>query len=193
MNLYIRFFDDERVVTSTDEALEFISTFQGFNVTPEFEADFRQYAEGEVAYPKRYKVKSRIYFIVIKTTAATLQEFKANGKHATTAKDDGPAPVLLKPKDIIEQRRNQERPGWYEGFIMFKRVVFVPETGKYDYIDTSFSALTKAWSPMDCYNRLVDYARSRADIDERSQFPSPRGKNFKYEYIGLKPISEMNI
>ena len=72
-------------------------------------------------------------------------------------------------------------------------MVFVPETGKYDYVDTSFSALTKAWSPMDCYNRLIDYARSRADIDERSQFPSPRGKNFKYEYIGLKPISEMNI
>ncbi len=191
MNLYIRFFDDERVVTSTDDALEFISTFQGFNVTPEFEADFRQYAQSEVAYPKRYKVKSRIYFIVIKTMATTLEEFKANGKHNATA--DAPATILAKPKDIIEQRLNVENPGWYEGFILFKRVVFVPETGKYDYVDTSFSALTKAWSPMDCYNRIVDYVRSRDDVDERSQFPSPRGKNFKYEFIGLKPLSEMNV
>ncbi len=191
MNLYIRFFDDERVVTSTDEALEFISTFQGFKVTPDFEADFRQYAEGDVAYPKRYKVKSRIYFIVIKTLASTLEEFKANGKHNAAA--DASATVLTKPKDIIEQRLNEEQPGWYEGFILFKRVVFVPETGKYDYVDTRFSALTKAWSPIDCYNRLVDYARSRDDVDERSQFPSPRGKNFKYEFIGLKPLSEMNI
>lgn len=193
MNLYIRFFDDERVVTSIDEALEFISTFQGFKVTPDFEEDFRQYAEGEVLYPKRYKVRSRIYFIVIKTTAATLQEFKANGKHNAEAGADGAPAVLLKPKDIIEQRLNEEMPGWYEGYINFKRVIYVPETGKHDYVDTEFSAITKAWSPMDCYNRLVDYARSRDDVDERSQFPSPRGKNFKYEYIGLKPLNDVNI
>ncbi|MBQ9286489.1 MAG: hypothetical protein IJ209_09480 [Bacteroidaceae bacterium] len=193
MNLYIRFFDDECVVTSIEEALEFIRTFQGFKVTPDFEDDFRQYAEGDVMYPKRYKVRSRIYFIVIKTMAATLEEFKANGKHNAGEGSGEPATILVKPKDIIEQRLNEVTPGWYEGFINFKRVVFNPETGKCDYVDTSFSAITKAWSPMDCYNRLVDYARSRDDVDERSQFPSPRGKNFKYEYIGLKPLSAVSI
>ena len=191
MNLYIRFFDDERVVTTTEEALEFIHTFQGFNPTKDFDDDFRKYAESDVVYPKRYKVRPRVYFIVIKTTATTLEEFKANGRNQTSNPGEGtPAP---RPKDIIVNKLLEERPGWYEGTINFKRVVFLPETGKCDYFDTSFSAILKAWSPMDCYNRLVDYIHHREDIDERSQMPSPKGRNFIFHYIGLKPLSALNI
>ena len=43
---------------------------------PWSEDDIRDYAASDVCYPKRYKVRPRIYFIVIKTAAATMQDFK---------------------------------------------------------------------------------------------------------------------
>ena len=196
MNLSIRYFDDEVVVTSIDAALEFIGGIQGFNMTPQFVSDFRDYAEGTVPYPKRYKVRARAYFIVIKTTATTLAEFKAHGKVALEVYPDENADrslAELTPKMLAHLRLNDECPGWYEGSMTFKRVVTVPETGKFDYKDTSFSALVKAYSAQDCYNRMVDYLRSNEEIDPRSQFPSPKGKNYHYTYIGLKPLSELNV
>lgn len=80
-------------------------------------------------------------------------------------------------------RLNEERFGWYEGVIDFKRVVMVPGTGKHEYRDTRFVVNCKAASGIDCYNRIVEYLRTR--VDSRSQFPSAKGKNFKYKYLGL--------
>lgn len=196
MNLYIRYFDEECVVASVEEALQFISTFQGFSITPAFEDDFREYVNSPIPYPKRYKVRARVYFIVIKTTAATLEEFKANGK--TTPVGEGGEMVesprqFLRPKDQILQRLNDPLPGWYEATLTFKRVILIPETGKCDYRDTPFTVRVKAVSAQDCYNRIVDHLRTRADIDPRSQFPSPKGKNFRYTYLGLKPYSEVAV
>ena len=200
MNLYIRYFDDEVVVASVDEALDFIRTIQGFDVTPQFEEDFRQYADGNMPFPKRYKVRPRVYFIVIKTQAANLEEFKAIGKGAgkegeqtDTQTEAAPAKPNLRPKDLIQLRLNDELPGWYEGTIYFKRVVIVPETGKFDYKDTVFTAHVKAFSAMDCYNHIIDHLRTRADIDPRSQFPSAKGKNFRYTYLGFKPYAELSV
>jgi len=196
MNLYIRYFDDEVVVTSVEAALDFIRSIEGFHVTPQFEAEFREYVDGSMPFPKRYKVRPRVYFIVIKTTAATLAEFKANGKGSgepTEGEEVREREVYVRPKDLIRQRLTDECPGWYEGMVRFKRVITIPETGKADYQDTAFSALVKAYSAQDCYNRIVDYLRSREDIDPRSQFPSVKGKNFQYSYIGLKPLSELNV
>lgn len=193
MNLYIRYFDDEVVVDTVDAALDFIRTIQGFTITPQFEAEFREYAEGPIPFPKRYKVHPRVYFIVIKTQASTLEEFKANGKG--DGNDNAPQrhEPMLRPKDLVRLRLNDECPGWYEGAVTFKRVITVPETGKFDYQDTTFSALVKAYSAQDCYDRIIDYLRSRPDVDPRSQFPSAKGKNFEYSYVGLKPYSELNV
>ena len=198
MNLYIRYFDNEVVVTNVEDALDFIRGIEGFVVTPQFEKEFRDYAEGSMPYPKRYKVRARLYFIVIKTTAATLEEFKANGKHAAEeeplAEQDGDAPRKpLRQKDQILMRLHEERPGWYEGTMKFKRVVFVPETGKYDYIDSNFTSRVKAMSGQDCYERMVDYLQSRPDIDPRCQFPSSKGKNYSFEFLGIKPLQEMLV
>ena len=206
MNLYIRYFDDEVVVKSVEEALQFIAGIQGFNVTPQFEDDFRQYVESPMPYPKRYKVRARIYFIVIKTIAESLEEFKANGKAAQEAKgledglleefEDGITDTprtFLRPKEQALLRLNDELPGWYEAEVYFKRVVKVPETGKYDYIDTIFVARVKAFSGMDCYNRVIDHLRTRSDIDPRSQFPSAKGKNFRFTYLGIKPYEEVAV
>ncbi|MBP5771607.1 MAG: hypothetical protein J6W75_09645 [Bacteroidaceae bacterium] len=207
MNLYIRYFDEEVVVTSVEEALEFIRGIQGFNVTPQFEDDFRQYVEGTMPYPKRYKVRARVYFIVIKTLASSLAEFKANGKgtigdevllpeaESMVEGDFPPSPARtsVRPKELMQLRLNEEMPGWYEGTIYFKRVVRHPETGKCDYRDTTFVARVKAHSALDCYNRIIDHLRTRSDVDPRSQFPSPKGKNYRYIYLGLKPYSEIIV
>lgn len=207
MNLYIRYFDDEVVVKSVDEALQFISGIQGFSITPKFEEEFRQYVEGSMPYPKRYKVRSRVYFIVIKTTAESLEEFKANGKAAqeanklqgeemadVTADGEVEKPRLyLRPKEQALMRLNDELPGWYEGVINFKRVIKNPTTGKFDYVDTTFVARVKAYSGMDCYNRLIDHLHTRTDIDARSQYPSPKGKNFRFTYLGFKPYEELDV
>ena len=84
---------------------------------------------------------------------------------------------------------NEECVGWYEGSIDFKRVQLVPATGKFQYRDTHFVAQVKANSGIDCYNRIIEHLRQR--VDERSQFPSAKGKNFKFHYLGAaKPIAE---
>ena len=80
-------------------------------------------------------------------------------------------------------RLTEERPGWYEGTLDFKRVVLVPVTGKHEYRDTHFVVNCKAMSGLDCYNRMVEHLRGR--VDSRSQFPSAKGKNFRFKYLGL--------
>lgn len=80
-------------------------------------------------------------------------------------------------------RLNDDLFGWYEGEIDFKRVLQVPGTGKFQYRDTRFVARCKANSGLECYNRIVDYLRQR--VDSRSQFPSVKGKNFKFHYLGM--------
>jgi hypothetical protein len=62
-------------------------------------------------------------------------------------------------------------------------VLLVPGTGKFQYRDTRFVARVKAESGIDCYNRIVEHLQER--VDERSQFPSAKGKNFKFTYLGM--------
>ena len=80
-----------------------------------------------------------------------------------------------------------------EATINFKRVVVKPQTGKCQYIDTEFAARIKAYSGIDCYNRMIDHLRTRVDIDQRSQFPSAKGKNFNFKYLGLKPYKDVAV
>ena len=77
---------------------------------------------------------------------------------------------------------NEENYGWYEGVLDFKRVLQIPTTGKFQYKDTHFVARCKAHSGQDCYNRIVEYLRER--VDARSQFPSVKGKNYRFCFLG---------
>ena len=181
MNLYIRYFDKETLVYSADEAIDFLCSIPEIGMNPQLEADIREYAQSEVFYPKRYKVRPRVYFIIIKTEAATMLDFKQkkalrpNGAPQANERREGVVPVVT--------RLNEERHGWYEGALDFKRVVMVPTTGKHEYRDTHFVARCKALSGIDCYNRIVEHLRDR--VDGRSQFPSAKGKNFKFKYLGM--------
>ena len=176
MNLYLRYFDQETLVTSVDDAIGFLKSIPEIEMDAELEADVRENAASDLTYPKRYKVRPRVYFIVIKTTAQTMQDFKDKKALRT------PTPAERMENPVVASLA-QEAPGWYEGSLDFKRVVMVPATGKFEYRDTHFVADVKAESGLDCYNRIVDYLRDC--VDSRSQFPSAKGKNFHFRYLGM--------
>ena len=175
MNLYLRYFDREILVNDVDEAIGFLASIDEIGMDPMLEKDIREYVASDMMYPKRYKIRPRVYFIIIKTEAATMQDFKEKkAVHVDSA--------VGKPVSNTVMRLNEQREGWYEGSIDFKRVLLVPGTGKFQYRDTHFVARCKAVSGLDCYNRIVDHLSQR--VDSRSQFPSAKGKNFKFQYLG---------
>lgn len=177
MNLYLRYFDNETLVYSVEEAIAFLRSIGEITVTRNMENDIREYVASNVMFPKRYKVRAHVYFIIIKTTAATMRDFKEK-KATKQAQENNPA-----NNDTPIARLNFQREGWYEGEIDFKRVVLTPATGKHEYRDTHYVARCKAVSGADCYNRIVDYLRTR--VDNRSQFPSAKGKKFHFKYLGM--------
>ena len=81
MNIYARFFDNETLVNNVEDLLAFLQGLQDFKVTPDMEEDIREYVSSDVRFPRRYKIKPRIYFILIKTSAETMEEFKSNNKN----------------------------------------------------------------------------------------------------------------
>ncbi len=176
MNFYLRYFEKEILVNNVDDAIAFLADIDEIGMNPMLENDIRDYCASDVFYPKRYKIRPRVYFIIIKTEAATMLDFKEKRAVHTPMemREKMPAPAIV--------RLNEEMPGWYEGALDFKRVQQVPGTGKFQYRDTHFVAQCKAISGMDCYNRIIDHLRGR--VDERSQFPSAKGKNFKFRYLG---------
>ena len=176
MNLYLRYFDNETLVGSAEEAIDFLNSIDEISVDPDLAEDIREYASSNVLFPKRYKIRPRVYFIIIKTEAPSMVDFKEkrNVRGAGSPEKRVAANVVMK--------LNEEREGWYEGTMDFKRVQLVPGTGKFQYRDTHFVANVKAMSGLDCYNRIVEHLRGR--VDDRSQFPSIKGKNFKFRFLG---------
>ena len=183
MNLYLRYFDKETLVTNVDDALDFLRSIQEIGMNANLEADVREYANSDVYYPKRYKIRPRVYFIIIKTTAATMLDFKQK-KALHPVPQNGAAADKHDMASVVASRLNEEHPGWYEGELDFKRVVLIPATGKHEYRDTHFVVRCKANSGQDCYNRIVEHLRDR--VDNRSQFPSAKGKNIHYKYLGMR-------
>ena len=76
MNLYLRYFDRETLVYNVEEAIDFLCSISEIGMNAQIEADVREYVASDVLYPKRYKVRPRVYFIIIKTEAATMLDFK---------------------------------------------------------------------------------------------------------------------
>ena len=81
---------------------------------------------------------------------------------------------------------NAVNPGWYKTSLTIKRMVHIKELQKYQYQDNTIEAYINAESPQKCYDRLIEYFKTREDLDSRSQIPSARSENFKCEYVGQK-------
>lgn len=176
MNLYIRYFDDETLVHSVEEALHFLSSLDDVEVNEEIATELEKFMSSSAMYPKHIKVRARSFFIAIKTTAATMEEFKAKGA--------GQIKVEKAAQKEALASYSKPQPGWYEARITFKRVVLLPETQKSKYVDTPF--VCKVWSnsAQECYDKVIEHLRGRQDIDPRSQYPSIKSEKFEFDYLG---------
>ena len=185
MSLYLRYFQDETLVKTADEAIAFLQSIPDIHLDQYIINEIRDYAEGPMTYTKRVKVKGKSYFLIIKAEADTLEEFRQKGE-AKRLESQGRQMERREKADTFET----EQVGWYDATIHFKRVVTMPVTQKFQYCDTTFRVRLKAVSVQDCYNRVIDHLRSRGDIDPRSQFPSIRKKDFSCRFLGMNPDAE---
>ena len=176
MNLYIRYFDDETLVYSVEEAVNFLSSLEDVEVNEAMVDELKKFWSSSVMYPKHIKVHARSFFIAIKTTASTMEEFKAKG--ASQNKVEKAA-----QKEALAQY-SLPQPGWYKVKMTFKRGISLPDVQKCHYVDTVFVAKVNAESIQDSYDKVVNHLRNRQDVDVRSQFPSIKGPNFEFEYLG---------
>ena len=196
MNIYVRYFNQDALVYSYDELMDFLSSIHEIPITPRLEEDVRAYVESDMPYPKRYKIRPRVYFIMIKTTAQNMEEFKAHRKESDNNIETVQAPNVVQVDPLVNKKEfkiaqlAEERYGWYLGTIVFKRVILIAGTTKFRYQDTTFQAYVKANSGNECYNRIIEHLKSRPEIDLRSQFPSARGSNFTFEYVGAELPTE---
>lgn len=200
MNIYARYFNQDTLVHNFEELMQFLSSIPEIPITSRMESDVHAYVESENPYPKRYKIRPRVYFILIKTNAETMEEFKTHRKDERGNFNDNeefrgndmesrdsemrrPIPVINK-REIKAAQLAEERYGWYLGTIVFKRVLQIAGTTKFRYHDTTFQAYVKAHSGAECYNRLIEHLKNRTEIDPRSQFPSAKGSSFSFEFVG---------
>lgn len=188
MNIYARYFNQDILVHNLDELINFLSSIPEIPVNQRLIDDVRNYLESPLPYPRHYKIRPRVYFILIKTTAETMEDFKANRKNQeevdnTVSEQQDGADKPLKPKEIKDAMLAEEHEGWYLCSILFKRVIQNATTSKCSQQDTKFVAYIHAHSGQECYERIVAHLKNRAEIDSRSQYPSARGSNFTYEYV----------
>lgn len=176
MNLYIRYFDDETLVGSVEEALNFLSSLDDVEVDEEMAAELEKFMASSAMYPKHIKVRARSFFIAIKTTASSMEEFKAKGANQNNVEKAA-------QKEAAAQY-SKPQPGWYEAKITFKRVIFLTDIQKCHYFDTPFACKVKADSIQDCYDKVVGHLRGREDVDDRSQYPSIKSPNFEWKFLG---------
>lgn len=182
MNLYLRYFANELLAHTIEEVSLFLSSIPDLRVDDEMIDGIDQYWQSSSPYPKRFKIRPKVYFILIKTTAESMEEFKA---HRNKQQEDSPEiDSEASPKVYRQNPAAIEQEGWYEGEIYFKRVIPNPQTGKFQYQDTRFVARLKATSGEHCYERIIAHLKNRQDIDPRSQYPSVRGRNFSFSYLG---------
>ena len=185
MNLYVRYFDNETLATNMDEVAEFVSSINEINVDENSLARVKNFWESDNVYPFRLKVSFSNYVLFLKTEAPDLPEFKRLEQLRKENKGDGVTlQTMSEKKRSLFDTLNEPKEGWYEATLMFKRVVQIRTTNKFQYRDTRFKVRLKASSPMDCYNRIVEHLRNRQDVDPRSQFPSAKSANFVYKFLG---------
>ena len=99
MNIYARYFDQDVLVHSFDELMEFLSEIPEIPINQRLIDDVRAYVQSDMPYPKRYKIRPRVYFILIKTTAETMEEFKAHRKDSETSGNE----MVVRSLDAVPQ------------------------------------------------------------------------------------------
>ena len=190
MKLYVRYFDHEYLAKSVEDALGFLQSIQEIKVESNAASRITTFLNSSNLYPFRLKVSYSNYVLFLKTEAETMEQFKAEEALRKEQKASDRAMSMAERKKTILDALNEEKVGWWEARLIFKRVLTMPDTGKCKYIDTPFRVRLKANSAMDAYNRIVEHLQGRLEIDPRSQFPSAKSEKFDYEYLGEELPSE---
>ena len=60
MNLYLRYFDNETLVSNVEEAIAFLRSLGEVTVTRNMENDIREFVASNVMFPKRYKDRKSV-------------------------------------------------------------------------------------------------------------------------------------
>ena len=178
-NLYIRYFDREVVVSTVEEAMDFLYSIKEIKIETNVAARIKSFMDSNNIYPFRLKVSYSNYVLFLKTEAQSIEEFK---DIEMMRREQKPMTMADRKRTILDELKTPN-PGWYEGSIMFKRVITIPSTGKCEYQDTTFTVRCKAESAMHCYERIIDNLKCRKDVDTRSQFPSAKSQNFTYKFL----------
>ena len=183
MNLFIRYFDHDVLAKNIDEAISFLENIDEIKIDNSVASRIQSFMDSSNLYPFRLKVSYSNYVLFLKTDAGSIEEFKELEQLRKQQKSDGIISPMAERKKTILDKLNEQNPGWYEGSIVFKRVVQIPESNKFQYKDAHFIARMKANSPMDCYNRIIEHLQTRTEIDPRSQYPSAKSTSFEYKYL----------
>ncbi|MDE5549905.1 MAG: hypothetical protein K2I99_00905 [Bacteroidaceae bacterium] len=189
MNLYVRYFDHETLATSVDEAMAFLQTIEEIKIESNAANRIAAFLHSSNLFPFRLKVSYSNYVLFLKTDAETLEQFKKDEIRRKEQKAERVSPISERKKNLLDTL-NEEKAGWWDTVLTFKRVITTPETGKCRYIDTRFHVRQHALSAMDAYNRLIKHLQDRADVDPRSQLPSAKSDKFEYTYLGNESMSE---
>ena len=183
MNLYVRYFDHECLAKSVEEAIDFLLSIPEIKVESNAASRITTFLNSSNLYPFRLKVSYSNYVLFLKTEAENLEQFKEEEAMRKEQKAERITTMAERKKTILDAL-NEEKVGWWEAALTFKRVLTIPETGKCKYVDTPFRVRLRALSAMDAYNRIINHLKNRPEVDPRSQFPSAKSDKFEYQFIG---------
>lgn len=184
MNLFIRYFNHETLAHNVDEAMDFLRSISEIKIDGNTAGRISDFFHSSNTYPFRLKVSFSNYVLFLKTDAETVEEFHILERENKAVRNDTKNISNADKKRMQMEALSASNPGWYEGSIMFKRVLVDSVTNKCRYIDTPFVVKCKADSPADCYNRIIEHLKGRADLDPRCQYPSVRSSSFSCKYLG---------
>ena len=174
MNYYVRYFDSEGVFSTVEDLKDYVASIPRINMTEDLAQAIQQFCDDNTNYPRHFRLPNKTTFIVIKTNALTLEEFKLRGANGGQL----PQPVH-KEKEPVVSVYDELRPGLYEVTMCFRRAFVNPETGKCHYAEDEIVVNMLSQSQRQCYDILLEHLHGRGDVDPRSQYPSIKSDNFK--------------
>lgn len=174
MNYYVRYFDEETLTGSMKETFDFLSGLEDIEMDDNCVSQVEEYFTTDQKGMRKFVMPNHKSFIVIKTTAGSLEEFKKNNQKSAESA----------PKAAGQKNFDIEQKGWYECSMTISRMLTNPETGKSFYYMDTMVAKVNAGTPREAYEKMVKHVHDNPEIDSRSQIPAAANKNFQYRFLG---------
>lgn len=170
MYYYTRYFDSEGVFESPQLLVEYISSIPQITMTEELSDAVLKFCTDKTSFPRHFRLPNKSTFIVIKTTATSLEEFKTRGANGGNNASE--------PKEPKCSVADEIHPGLYDVSMVFRRAIVNPETRKCSFVEETFEAEMLAQSQRQCFDVVMEHLKNHPDVDPRSQYPSIRSSNF---------------